>query len=443
MVKIPKDEFKRRRQRLMEHMGPNSIAIVPAAREKVRSRDTHFPFRQDSDFQYLTGFPEPDAVAVLVPGRAHGEYVLFCRDKDKDLETWHGRRFGPEGAREQFAVDDAFPIDDIDDILPGLIEGRDKIFYALGADPEFDDQVMQWVNTLRKKVHQGALPVGEMIDIRHILHDMRLYKSKAEIDVMRHAAEVSAQAHVAAMRATRPGRHEWEIEAELKYRMALGGCRHEAYGSIVAGGDNATILHYTENQDRLRARDLLLVDAGGEYQGYAADITRTWPVNGRFSRLQKRAYEWVLKAQLAAIAEIRPGSDWARPHEAAVRVLTEGMVDLGLLKGQVNTLIKKEAYRRYYMHKTGHWIGLDVHDVGDYQVGGRPRTLEPGMVMTVEPGLYVPADDKKAPEGLRGMGIRIEDDVLVTDEGCEVLTASVPKTVAEIEACMADGMAAS
>ncbi|RMH38228.1 MAG: M24 family metallopeptidase, partial [Gammaproteobacteria bacterium] len=383
MIKIPATEFARRRDQLMVRMGANSIAIIPAAREQIRSRDTHFPFRQDSDFWYLTGFPEPDAVAVLVPGRSHGAFVLFCRDRDPEMETWHGRRFGPEGAKARFGADDAFPIDDIDEILPGLIEGRDKIFYALGADAEFDNQVIGWVKRLRAKVRQGALPVGEMIDIRHILHEMRLFKSAAEIKIMRHVAKITAEAHKAAMQKTQPGRFEWEIEAEIKYRFALAGARFEAYSSIVAGGDNATILHYTENQDRLRKGDLLLVDAGAEYQGYAADITRTWPISGRFSRLQKRAYEWVLRAQQAAINEVRPGSDWSQPHQAAVEVLTEGMVDLGLLKGRVSTLVKKGAYRQYYMHKTGHWLGLDVHDVGDYQVDGQPRLLEPGMVMTV------------------------------------------------------------
>ncbi len=436
---ITRAEFSKRRQKLMELMGNNSIAIIPSAHEIIRSHDTHFPFRQDSDFFYLSGFNEPDAVLVLIPGRKHGAYVMFNREKDLDSETWHGRRYGQEGVEKSFAVDDAFPIDDIDDILPGLLEGRDKIFYALGANSEFDEQVMSWLNSLRGKVHQGALPVGEMIDIRHLLHDMRLFKSGAEIKIMRHAAKVSAKAHIFAMQNTKAGIYEWQLEADLQHQMATEGCRFQAYSSIVAGGDNACILHYTENQDRLKAKDLLLIDAGGEYQGYAADITRTFPVNGKFSRAQKKLYQLVLNAQLAAIETIKPGSDWSKPHQAAVEVLTQGMVDLGLLKGRVSTLIKKQSYLKYYMHKTGHWLGLDVHDVGDYRIGGHPRALEAGMVMTVEPGIYIPKDAKKVAKEFLGIGIRIEDDVLVTETGYEILSKDVPKKIAEIEKLMAAG----
>lgn len=436
-LKISQAEHKRRRKKLMELMGSNSIVIIPSAHEVCRSRDTDFAFRQDSDFWYLSGFNEPDCVLVLIPNRKHGEYVLFNRERDLETETWHGRRYGQEGVLENFGVDDAFPIDDIDDILPGLMEEKDKIFYALGANNHFDEQVMGWLNSLRKKVHQGELPVGELIDVRHLLHDMRLFKSAQEIKLMRLAADVSAKAHIRAMKKTRPGKWEWEIEAELKYEMALGACRFEAYNSIVAGGDNACILHYTENQHKVKAKDLLLIDAGGEYEGYAADITRTFPVNGKFTRVQKKLYSLVLKAQQAAIDEIYPGSDWSKPHKAAVKVLTEGMIELGLLKGRLLTLIKKEAYKKYYMHKTGHWLGLDVHDVGDYQLGGKPRALEAGMVLTVEPGIYIPASDKKAPKDLTGIGIRIEDDVLVTDDGHDVLSKNTPKTIAEIEGLMA------
>ncbi len=436
-LKISVLEHQRRRNKLMELMGENSIAIIPSAHEICRSRDTDFSFRQDSDFWYLSGFNEPDSVLVLSPNRKHGDYVLFNRERDLDTETWHGRRFGQQGAVQNFAVDDAFPIDDIDDILPGLMEGKNKIFYALGANNHFDEQVMNWLNSLRKTVHQGELPIGELIDVRHLLHDMRLFKSASEIKLMRYAAEVSTKAHKRAMTLSKAGMWEWEIEAELKYSMARSGCRFEAYNSIVAGGDNACILHYTENQHKLKAKDLLLIDAGGEYQGYASDITRTFPVNGKFSRAQKKLYALVLKAQHAAIAEVYPGSDWSKPHQAAVAVLTEGMIKLGILKGKLFTLLKKQSYKKYYMHKTGHWLGLDVHDVGDYQIGGKPRTLEPGMVLTVEPGIYIPLDDKNVPKEFRGIGIRIEDDVLVTVDGHDVISKNAPKTIAEIEALMA------
>jgi Xaa-Pro aminopeptidase len=434
---ISRQEFARRRQQLMQAMEPGSIAIVASAQELVRSRDTHFMFRQDSDFHYLTGFPEPNAVMVLIPGREHGEFVLFCNEKDPEQETWHGRRFGPEAAKEAFGADDAFPIDDIDDILPGLMEGRRRIYYELGKNDELDHRIMGWVNKIRSMVKKGAQPPGEFIDLRHALHDMRLFKSAAEIKLMRRSAQIAADAHIRAMKVCRPGMTELDIEAEIHYEFARQGARFPAYSSIVAGGDNACILHYTENSDKLKNGDLLLIDAGAEYHLYASDITRTFPVNGKFSRVQKQLYDWVLKAQLAAIETIRPGNHWMQPHDTAVRVLTQGMIELGLLKGELETLIEQEAYKRFYMHKTGHWIGLDVHDVGDYSIEGQPRVLEPGMVMTVEPGLYIPPDATDVDAKFRGIGIRIEDDVLVTASGHEVLTQGVPKTTDEIEALMA------
>ncbi len=435
---ISRQEYARRRQHLMQAMEPGSIAILASAQELVRSRDTHFMFRQDSDFHYLTGFPEPNAVMALIPGREHGEFVLFCNEKDPEQETWHGRRFGPEAAKEVFGADDAFPIDDIDDILPGMMEGRHRIYYELGKNNELDHQIMGWVNKIRAMVKKGAQPPGEFIDLRHALHDMRLFKSAAEIKLMRKSSQIAADAHIRAMKACKPGMTELDIEAELHYEFARQGARFPAYSSIVAGGDNACILHYTENCDKLKNGDMLLIDAGAEYQMYASDITRTFPVNGKFTKVQKQLYDWVLKAQLAAIETIRPGNHWMQPHEAAVRVLTEGMLELGLLKGDFETLIEQEAYKRFYMHKTGHWIGLDVHDVGDYSIEGQPRVLEPGMVMTVEPGLYIPADATDVDAKFRGIGIRIEDDVLVTESGYDVLTEGVPKTTEEIEALMAD-----
>ncbi len=431
-------EFHRRRKQLMRMMDADSIAILPAAPERIRNRDVEYPYRQDSDLQYLSGFPEPEAVLVLVPGRRHGEYILFCRDRDPLMETWNGRRAGPEGACTDYGADDAFPVGDIDDILPGLLEGRDKVYYTMGCQPDFDTRVMGWVNQIRSQARSGQRAPEEFVSLEHLLHDMRLYKSRAELSAMRKAARISAAAHCQAMRVCRPGMMEYEVEAEFDYAFRRAGC-DAAYSSIVGGGANGCILHYTENNAPLNDGDLLLIDAGAEYDCYAADITRTFPVNGRFSTAQRAVYEVVLAAQAAAIKKVRPGNHWNDPHKAAVKVLTKGLVELGLLKGRVPTLIKEEAYRRFYMHRTGHWLGMDVHDVGDYKVGGQWRLLEPGMVLTVEPGLYIAAGSKGVARKWWNIGIRIEDDVLVTKTGCEVLTTGVPKTVDEIEALMAGG----
>lgn len=434
---ISKQEFARRRQNLMQTMEQGSIAIVASSQELVRSRDTHFMFRQDSDFHYLCGFPEPNAVLVLIPGREHGEFVLFCNEKDPEQETWHGRRCGPEAAVEKYGADDAFPIDDIDEILPGLVEGRHRIYYEMGKNKELDGQIMGWVNKIRAQVKKGAQPPGEFIDLRHALHDMRLFKSAAELKLMRKSAEIAVDAHIRAMKMCQPGMTELEIEAELHHEFTRQGARFPAYSSIVAGGENACILHYTENESRLKNGDMLLIDAGAEYQGYASDITRTFPINGKFTGAQKDLYNLVLKAQLAAIDTVKPGNHWMQPHEAAVDVLTEGMLELGILEGDKQQLIEEEAYKKYYMHKTGHWIGLDVHDVGDYTIDGEPRVLEPGMVLTVEPAIYIPSDAEEVDKKYRGIGIRIEDDIAVTSDGHEVLTAGVGKTVEEIETIMA------
>lgn len=431
------NEFAARRKRLMEMVGEGGIAIIPTAPEQTRNRDVDYPYRPDSDFYYLTGFPEPEAVAVLVPGREHGEYILFCRERDPLMETWHGRRAGLEGARERYGADDAFPITDIDDILPGLLENRARVHYVMGRRPEFDRQVMEWINRLRERARAGIHTPGEFVSLDHLLHDMRLYKSRAEVAAMRRAAKISAKAHARAMQTCKPGMTEYQVEAELLHEFMYGGARHPAYPSIVAGGDNGCILHYTENADELAAGDLLLIDAGCEYDYYAADITRTFPVNGKFSVEQRAVYDIVLEAQKAAIEQVRPGNHWNQPHEAAVRVLTEGLVELKLLKGDVEKLIEEERYRHFYMHRTGHWLGMDVHDVGDYKVGDQWRVLEPGMVLTVEPGLYIPLGSEGVAKKWQGIGIRIEDDVLVTRDGHEVLTAEAPKEPAEIEALMA------
>lgn len=436
-MRISKTEFARRRKALMAHMEPNSIAIVPAAPERNRSRDTEYPYRQNSDFLYLSGFEEPQAVLVLIPGREHGEYVLFVRERSREREIWDGYRSGPEGACSEFEADDAFPIDDIDDILPGLLEGKQRVYYAMGKDSEFDKHVMDWVNTIRAKVRSGATPPGEFLDLSHFLNDMRLFKSAAELRVMKEAGEISARAHVRAMKASKAGVMEYQLEAEILHEFQMSGARFPAYNTIVGGGKNGCILHYIENSAPLKNGDLVLIDAGCELDYYAADITRTFPVNGKFSPEQKALYEICLQSQLEAIAVAKPGNHWNDPHEATVRVITEGLVKIGLLEGDVSELIKSEAYKEFYMHRAGHWLGMDVHDVGDYKVGGEWRVLEPGMVMTIEPGIYVAPDNERVAKKWRGIGIRIEDDVVITKDGNEILTSGVPKTVADIEALMA------
>ena len=437
MTRIPRSEYTRRRQDLMARMEPNSIAILPAAPMYIRNRDVEHVYRQDSDFQYLSGFPEPEAVLALIPGREHGEYVLFCRERDPERELWDGRRAGQEGAIADYDADDAFPIGDIDDILPGLIEGRARVYYAIGTNETFDHQLMEWIKLIRSKARQGAQPPSEFVALDHLLHDMRLYKSPNEVKVMRHAAGISARAHIKAMQASRAGLCEYHLEAELDYEFRKGGAKMPAYGSIVAAGVNACILHYRENDAPLQDGDLVLIDAGCEIDCYASDITRTFPVNGRFSSEQKAIYQLVLAANEEAFKHIAPGKHWNEAHEATVRVITAGLVELGLLEGDVGELIEAQAYKPFYMHRAGHWLGMDVHDVGDYKIGGEWRVLEPGMAMTVEPGIYIAADNQAVAEKWRGIGVRIEDDVVVTRTGCEILTGGVPKSVAEIEALMA------
>ena len=436
-MSIKVEEYAKRRRALMAQMEPNSIAILPAAKEKLRSRDTDYIYRQDSDVLYLTGFEEPESVVVLIPGREHGEFVMFCRERNKEKEIWDGHRYGPEGVCTQFQADDAFPISDIDDILPGLIEGRERVYCALGRDPSFDKQVMEWVNRIRAKVRSGATPPGEFLDLDHFLHDLRLFKSATEQKVMAKSASIAAKAHIRAMQSCKPGVFEYQLEADILHTFAQHGARNPAYTTIVGGGANGCILHYISNDQPLKDGDLVLIDAGCEYAHYASDITRTFPVNGVFTEPQKALYELVLAAQEAAIACIKPGAVWNEPHDASVSVITTGLVKLGLLQGAVDQLIKDEAYKQFYMHRIGHWLGMDVHDVGDYKVHGQWRVLEPGMAMTVEPGIYVAPDDQSVEAKWRGIGIRIEDDVVVTKAGCSVMTEGVPKTVAAIEALMA------
>lgn len=430
-------EIKLRRKKLMAQMEPNSIALLAAAPPRVRNSDAEYLYRQNSDFHYLTGFTEEKALLALIPGRKQGEVVLFCQQKDKAKELWHGTLMGPDVARKELEIDDAFPVDDMDDILPGLIEGRDRVYYSMGKDDRFDNQVMNWLKVIRSKAKIGAHPPGEFLMLDHLLHELRLIKSTNEIKLMQQAAKISAEGHKRAMAYCRPGIREYELEAELLHAFTRNGSRAPAYTSIVATGDNACILHYIENDSEVKAGDLVLIDAGCEYGHYASDITRTFPANGKFSPEQKAIYNIVLKAQLAAIEAIRPGVPWDEPHNISVKIITQGLVRLGIMNGRPSQLIKSEAYRDFYMHRIGHWIGMDVHDVGDYKIDDDWRLLEPGMVTTVEPGIYISPSNKKVPKKWRGIGVRIEDDVLITRNGNKVLSADIPKTIQEIESFMA------
>jgi Xaa-Pro aminopeptidase len=429
------NEFARRRHQLMRMMGRDAIAILPAAAVKRRNGDVEYAYRQDSDFHFVTGFPEPEAVAVLIPQRPQGEYVLFCRERDPERELWDGGRAGHDGAVKRYGADDAFPIGDIDEILPGLLESRARVFYTMGLNQEFDQRVIGWVNGLRAQAKHGLHSPQEFVALDHLLHDMRLYKSRAELATMRRAASISVAAHRRAMRRAAPGVMEYEVAAELLHEFH----RHRAeiaYEPIVGGGANACVLHYRENAAELRDGDLLLVDAGCEYECYASDITRTYPVNGRFSPAQRAVYEVVLEAQRAAIKAALAGNHWNDPHDAAVRAITHGLVGLGLLKGKVAKLVKDGAYKEWFMHRTGHWLGIDVHDVGDYKVGEAWRVLEPGMVMTVEPGLYLRPGARNVPKEFRGIGVRIEDDVAITRDGPDVLSEGLERDPDAIEGFM-------
>ena len=427
--------YAARRLRLMQGMH-SGVAVVPTAPERARNRDTQYPYRFDSYFYHLSGFTEPESVLVLVAG-ATPRCILFCREKNEEREIWDGFRHGPAAARERYGFDEAWPIAQLDEKLVELLADQPTLWYLPGADAAWDARAMGWLNTVREKVRIGVTAPSNIGDLRNLLDEMRLVKDSSELAAMRRAADISAEAHRRAMRATRPGRHEFEIEAELLYAFRMGGAQYPAYTPIVASGANACVLHYVANDARMADGDLLLIDAGCEYDGYAADITRTFPVNGRFSPAQREIYELVLAAQAAAIAATRAGAGWNEPHDAAVRVLTQGMLDLGLLAGSLDAALEQETYRRFYMHRTGHWLGLDVHDAGDYKKDGAWRPLVAGMTLTVEPGLYVrPAQD--VPERYWNIGVRIEDDALVTMAGCEILTHATPKSVADIEILMRD-----
>lgn len=430
-------EYAKRRQRVLDQLGADSIAVINSSSLKTRNHDAEYIFRQDSDFYYLTGFNEPEAVAVLIPNRAEGEYVLFCRERDPAAEQWTGYRAGVEGAKSQYGASESYPISQLNEVMPKLLANKDQVYYRLGMDWTLDQQVFTWLNSVRAQVRAGVKAPQTFKVLDQIIHEMRLIKSEAELDMMRHAAKTSARAHTRAMQVCKPDMYEYEVEAAIAYEFRRDGME-TAYTSIVGGGKNGCILHYIENRDRLNDGDLLLIDAGAEYHCYASDITRTFPVNGKFSPAQKALYQIVLNAQYAAIDTVRPNVLWDDIHQAAVNALVDGLIELGLLTEAKDKIIAEGLYRKFYMHRTGHWLGLDVHDVGAYKVEGAWRRLQAGMVLTVEPGLYIPAEEGIDPQWWH-IGIRIEDDVVVTAEGCEVLTAGVVKEIADIEALMAAG----
>ena len=428
------NEFSKRRCQLMAEM-VEGVAIVPTSPELIRNRDSHYPFRFDSYFYYLSGFKEPASVLFLIAG-PQAKTILFCRDKDIEREIWDGFRYGPAGAVIEFGIDEAYSMSQLDELAPQLLANQSKLFYSLGADTAWDARVTDWINQLRTQARTGVGAPDSIIDLRKLLDEMRLYKSDSELALMRRSANIAAAAHQRAMQFTRPEMMEYEIEAEFLHEFYRHGAQAPAYTSIVAGGANACTLHYNANNAKLRDGDLLLIDAGCELDGYASDITRTFPVNGKFSAPQKDLYELVLASQAAAISKVAPNNHWNAPHEAALDVLVRGFIDLGLCKGSHDEVLEKGSYRQFYMHRTGHWLGLDVHDAGEYKDRvGEWRKLEPGMTLTVEPGCYVrPAEN--VPEHFWNIGIRIEDDVLVTSAGCEVLTSAALKSVADIESLM-------
>lgn len=433
---IKQKEYAKRRLQLMEIAGDESVIIVHAAAQKIRNNDVGYPYRQDSDFLYLSGFSEPEAMMVLLPEDKGGHSILFCRERDPHREMWDGLMAGTEGAVEQFGFDEAFPISEMEKRLPRLLRGRERVYYDLGKNPDFDQLLIGWMNDFRAKTRKKFLAPDEIVALDHSLHEMRLFKSRTEITTMRKSARIAATAHQRAMQVCKPGMNEAEIHAELLHTFTRNQCE-ASYIPIVGGGANACVLHYISNRDKLNNGDLLLIDAGAEYDGYASDITRTFPVNGKFSGPQRDLYQVVLAAQLKAIEAVCAGNPWDHVHETAVQVATEGMIDLGILKGSLEEALEEEYFKDYYVHNTGHWLGLDVHDVGEYEIDGHSRVLEPGMVLTVEPGIYIPRTATVVDEIWHGMGIRIEDNVVVTRDEADVLTSDICKTIEDIEKLMA------
>jgi Xaa-Pro aminopeptidase len=434
---IEMSEYAKRRQALMQSLGSSSIIILPSAKEVARNNDATFPFRQSSDFYYLTGFEEPNAVLVLLPKRKEGEYLIFNQVRDRETEIWDGPRLGQHGALKHLRADDAFPIQALESILPDLMIGRESIHFPLGYDKNFDNLLIRCLQQLRGKVRSGVKAPVALVDITAHLHEMRLFKSPAEIAVMQKAIDISARAHVRAMEACTPGMMEYQLEAEIVHEFHCHGARSPAYSSIVGSGPNTCILHYVTNNKKIKDGELVLIDAGAEYQNYASDITRTFPANGRFTKEQAAIYNLVLEAQNKAIQSIKPGAPFSKAQEIVVKVITKGLIDLGILKGKLDDLIKKRAYSPFYMHRSGHWLGLDVHDAGAYQENQKSRPLKPGMVLTVEPGIYISSDNPRVHKRWHNIGVRIEDDVLVTRTGCDVMSKHIPKQIKDIEAIMA------
>lgn len=435
MVKM--NEYTKRRQKVMQQIGSNGIAIISSAKETTRNGDATYSYRPNSDFYYLTGFAEPDAILILLPKRKEGEYLLFNRSRNPEREIWDGPRAGQAGAQRDFLADQAFPIEDFALMLPDLLLGKEKIHYSLGIYPDIDKILMTALNKIRGGIRSGFTPPIGMTDIGSYLHEMRLFKSRAEIEVMQTAIDITRDAHIRAMEVCQPGMYEFQLEAELMYQFQYHGARYPAYNPIVGAGKNSCILHYVNNQERIKESDVVLIDAGAEYQYYAADITRTFPASGRFSPEQREIYELVLEAQLAAIKTFKPNSNWNKAQEVIVKVITQGLLDLGILKGKLSELIENQAYFPFYMHRSGHWLGLDVHDVGTYNVDGKWRKLEPGMVFTIEPGIYISDNIPGVAKRWHNIGVRIEDNILMTEDGCEVLSQAIPKKIADIESIMA------
>lgn len=433
---IAQSEYAARRKQLISQLGDGGVAIIPSAKEILRNGDSHFPFRQNSDFYYLTGFNEPEAILVLIAGRDQGEYILFNRERDPEMEVWVGPRAGQEGACKDFGADQSFPIKQVDEEIPKLLENAQRLFYAFGRDMSFDRKVLSWLNKVRHKVRAGVNAPDDCSNIEKILHNMRLFKSPAEIALMRKAAEISVVGHRHAMELCRPGMYEYELEAMLQAAFLSQGSRAPAYNHIVAAGRNSCILHYNDNNALIKDADLILIDSGAEYDNYASDITRTFPANGRFSPEQKAIYEVVLNASQTVINAVKPGLKWDQLQNLSEQKITEGLLELGLLSGKLDNLIEQKAFKRFYMHRVSHWLGLDVHDVGSYKVNGQWRALEPNMALTIEPGVYIPAHSEGVDERWWNIGVRIEDDIVVTSKGHDVLSSGLPKTIAEIEMIM-------
>lgn len=434
MIKMT--EFAKRRKQLMQTIGRHSIVILSSAPSVIRNQDCEYPYRQNSDFYYLTGFEEPEAVIVLIPKHKNGEFILFNRPRDRDKEIWDGYRAGQEDACTFFGADQAFPIADFENMLPELLSGREAVHFQMGANQQFDLMIEKGIDKIRSKIRHGIQSPLTLVDISHTIHEMRLIKSSAEIALMKKAATISAKAHKRAMQFCQPGKNEYALEAEILHEFHRHGARFPAYNSIVGSGKNSCILHYINNNQTIQTGDIVLVDAGCEYFNYASDITRTFPANGKFTAEQKAIYEVVLAAQLAAIKSIKPGSPWPTAQNIIVKIITQGLLDLGILRGNLTTLIEKQAYLPFYMHKSGHWLGLDVHDVGRYRIHHTWRNLTTNMVLTIEPGIYISANIPGVHKRWHNIGIRIEDDVQVTDHSHEVLSAAAPKTISDIETLM-------